>query len=51
MKFVLSKNIEAGQKIRTANGWRKIKQVTEEGVIVKEGLVEFGEVIYGWKKR
>lgn len=49
MNYTLSKNIKAGQKIKTKNGWRKVKEVTSDGVIVKEGLISFGDAIYGWK--
>ena len=49
MKFTLSTNIEIGQKIKTANGWRKIKEITEDGAMVKEGLIRFGDTVYGWK--
>lgn len=49
MTFKLGKNIKAGQKIKTLNGWRTIKSVEAGGVMVKEGLVYFGETVYGWK--
>ena len=51
MNMVLGTNIEAGQKIRTAWGWRKIQSVTSEGAVVKEGLVKFGEPVFGWKAK
>jgi hypothetical protein len=49
MRFRLSNNIKAGQKIKTAYGWRKVREVTKDGAIVKEGLVRFGHPVYGWK--
>ena len=49
MTFTLGENIKANQKIKTAEGWRKIKEVTKAGAIVKEGLVLFGSTVYGWK--
>lgn len=50
MYFTLNDTIKIGQKIKTINGWRKIKEVTEEGAIVKEGVIKFGQIVYGWKK-
>jgi len=50
MTFTLGTNIEAGQKIKTALGWRKVKSVSDEGAIVKEGLIKFGATVYGWKR-
>lgn len=49
MRFTLGKNIKVGQQIKTSRGWRKIKDVTDEGVIVKEGLIYFGNTVFGWK--
>lgn len=49
MNMVLGKCVEAGEKIKTAFGWRKIKKVTDEGATVKEGIVKFGAPISGWK--
>lgn len=49
MSFTLGKNIKAGHRIRTTVGWRKIKSVTSDGAIVKEGLIPFGSTIWGWK--
>jgi len=49
MTFKLSTNIQAGQKIKTRNGWRKVKEVTQEGAVVKEGVILFGETVFGWK--
>lgn len=51
MKMVLGKNVLAGQKIKTLFGWRKIKEVTDEGAVVKEGVVKFGAPVFGWKAR
>ncbi len=51
MTFKLGTNIEAGQKIKTRFGWRKVLSVTETGAMVKEGLIEFGETVYGWKRK
>lgn len=51
MQFKLGNNVKSGQKIKTANGWRKIKQVNSDGAIVKEGLVKFGDIILGWKNQ
>jgi len=47
MTFKLGKNIQIGQKIKTSLGWRKIKDVTSDGAVVKEGL----STVYGWKAR
>ena len=49
MTFRLSSTIAVGQKIKTAHGWRKVTAVTTEGAQVKEGIVKFGDVFYGWK--
>lgn len=49
MDFKLGNTIKADQKIKTIAGWRKIVSVKKDGVIVKEGLIKFGETIYGWK--
>jgi len=50
MNFKLGTNIESGQKIKTLHGWRKVKEVTIEGAVVKEGIIKFGDIVYGWKK-
>lgn len=47
--MTLSDNVKIGQKIRTCNGWRKILEINETGVLVKEGQVSFGHTILGWK--
>jgi len=49
--FTLSNNIKKGQSIKTSCGWRKVKTVTNEGAVVKEGLIKFGETVYGWKNK
>ncbi len=49
MTFNLSTSILVGNKIKTTNGWRKVKKVTDEGALVKEGIIKFGETIFGWK--
>ena len=49
MTFKLGKNIQVGQKIKTNMGWRKVLEVNEKGATVKEGLIEFGQTVYGWK--
>ena len=49
MNFTLSTTVKAGQKIKTANGWRKVKEITDDGAVVKEGLIRFGDTVYGWK--
>ncbi len=51
MNLKLGTNIEVNQKIKTENGWRKVLEVTEEGAKVKEGIVKFGETVYGWKNK
>lgn len=51
MTFKLGRNIKVGQKIKTADGWRKVKEVTEKGAIVKGDLVPFGSTVYGWKAK
>lgn len=51
MTLTLGKNIEAGQRIRTTLGWRKIKSVSDKGALVKEGLIPFGAKIWGWKSK
>ena len=51
MKFVLSENVKVGQKIKTGKGWRKIKEVNKSGAMVKEGLIQFGSLIFGWKAK
>ncbi|MGR3179863.1 MAG: hypothetical protein ACUZ8E_17625 [Candidatus Anammoxibacter sp.] len=49
--MTLSKNIEKGQRIKIASGWRKIKAVTNVGAVVNGGLVPFGSTILGWKAK
>ncbi len=49
MTYKLGKNIQVGQKIKTNAGWRKVLKVTEDGAVVKEGLIEFRQTVYGWK--
>ena len=49
MQFKLSKSIQVGQKIQTAEGWFKVLEVNNEGVKIKTGTVLFGSIIYGWK--
>lgn len=51
MRMTLGKNVLAGQRIKTRWGWRKIKEVTDEGAVVKEGVVKFGAPVFGWKAR
>jgi len=51
MTFTLSNSIKKGQSIKTPNGWRKVKEVSSEGAIVKEGLIKFGDTVYGWKAK
>lgn len=49
MNYTVSKSIQAGQMIKTSAGWRKVKEVIQEGVIVKEGLIKFGSPVLAWK--
>lgn len=49
MKFKLGKNIKVGQKIKTSKGWRKVLEVREDGVFVKESFIYFGSEVFGWK--
>ena len=49
MKMTLGKTIAKGQKIKTCAGWRTVLEVTEHGARLKEGVLEFGDVIFGWK--
>ena len=49
MTFKLGTNIKAGQQIKTAKGWIKVLSVTDEGAETKDGMVKFGETVYGWK--
>ena len=49
MTFKLSSTVVAGQQIKTEYGWRKVIAVTTEGAQVKEGIVKFGDTVYGWK--
>ena len=51
MIFKLSKNISAGQKIKTRYGWRKVKSVNDIGAVIKEGTIIFGDIIYGFKSK
>lgn len=51
MTFKLGTNIQEGHKIKTQWGWRKVLGVTDEGAKVKEGIVKFGETVFGWKAR
>jgi hypothetical protein len=49
MTFKLGTNIKVGNKIKTSTGWRKVLDVTDEGAKTKDGIVKFGETVYGWK--
>ncbi len=51
MTFKLSTGIKVGHKIKTINGWRKVREVTDEGALVREGIIKFGETVCGWKAR
>ena len=51
MLFTLSSSVVKGNKINTTFGWRVVKEVTDEGAIIKEGLIKFGTRISGWKKK
>ncbi len=50
MKLTLSRNIKAGHIIKTSNGWRKVKEVTNDEVIGKEGLVKYESTIFGFRE-
>ena len=49
MIFKLSKSIQKGQKIKTNRGWRKVLETSNDGAIVKEGLIKYGDTVYGWR--
>lgn len=49
MTFKLGTNIKPGQQIKTVNGRRKVIDVTDEGAKTKDGLIKFGDPVYGWK--
>ena len=49
--FKLSRTIKTGHQIKTLKGWRKVQSVTEAGAMVQEGLILFGDTVYGWKAR
>lgn len=49
MQFRLGRYLKVGQKIKTENGWRKIKEINESGVTVKEGFILYGSTVFGWK--
>lgn len=51
MAYKLSENIKEGEKIKTKWGWRRVKEVTDEGAQTEEEFINFGEKIYGWKKK
>ena len=51
MTFKLSTTIKVGHKIRTTAGWRTVKAVTDEGAVVKEGVIKFGDTVLGWKSK
>ncbi len=51
MTFKLSKSVQIGQKIKIANGWRKILDITDVGVLTKDGVTAFGDIVYGWKSK
>ena len=49
--YVLSKNVEVGQKIKLNGKWNIIKVVDKNGIILDNGnRVEYGEPITAWKK-
>lgn len=49
--YVLSKNVEVGQKIKLNGKWNIIKVVDKNGIILDNGnRVEYGEPIPAWKK-
>ena len=47
----LGRHILAGQKIKTAKGWRKILGVTVAGANIKDkgrvNVINYGDLIYG----
>lgn len=51
MTFKLGRSIQVGQKIKTNDGWRKVLKIDERGAFVKEGLIEYGQTVYGWKSK
>ena len=51
MKSILSNNVQVGQKIKTLSGWKTVKKVTGRGAETESVLIEFGQMIYGWKAR
>lgn len=51
MEFTLSRSVKVGNKILTSFGWRTVKEVTDDGVLTKEGLTKFGAKVLGWKSK
>ena len=51
MIFKLSKSVKIGQKIKTLNGCRKVIDITDVGVLTKDGVTAFGDTVYGWKSK
>lgn len=48
--MILGTNIEVGHKLLTQQGWRKVLQKTDTGVILNKGqFIKFGEEVLGWK--
>jgi len=50
MQYTLGTNVQVGNKILTQDGWEKITEKLEDGIVTKKGKkILFGETIYGWK--
>lgn len=50
MTFTLSNNVKIGEKIKTSSGWEKITCISKTGIETKSRTVNFGDIVYGWKK-
>lgn len=50
LKFTLGRNVKPGNVVVYKGKIRRIKEVTDKGVITKMGtFIGFGETIAGWK--
>ena len=52
MTFKLGKNIQIGHKIKTTDGWKKVTNKNDAGVVLTGGKeIKFGERVFGWKSK
>lgn len=50
MSYKLGTGVQLGDKILLGTGWKKILKITEKGVEVEGGFIEYKQNILGWKR-